>query len=440
MSDPAFPRLRCRVVPGVILAVFAIVASACSAVQIIEDAAAPSPPPTVLGTIEFPELDGEVIVGLVADLSGNNSDLEAPFAEQLTAAVKIQNEQGGILGDTVGLMVRDSRNDVDEAIDAVEDLIIRGANLIVVGCDAETVIPAASIATNKGVLVVSPCVTSEEFALDAGDLAFSFAATDRQQGWVMADHAIDVGAMTAITISDVADVTAFDQCMSFTDRFVFSGGAVTASIEYGDGGLPLADVGETVGQFVEPDLMVLCAPPADLRVLSKQLRADDAATPIMLGSEGDTLFWLQGQPDLSDVWFVSSSSLYGLRSAADTEYIRALSPAPSGSADLLVSASFVAFAKAAEATGALDGVVLADHLRSIGAKDFLITSAAFTSESGIGGNTFTPQGLAIVSVTNGFPSMVTVLDPSAAPAPPPPRVATTLVESAPSAADESSGG
>ena len=409
-----FPPAAARIplVAGLFV-VLTLLATACSAVQIIEEAAAP-PPVSVLARVEFPEIEGKVLVGLVADLSGDNSDVEESFADQLTAAVEIQNEQGGILGDSIGLLVRDSANDVDIAIDAVEDLILRGVSLLVVGCDAETVIPAASVANDKGIMVVSPCATSEEFSLDAGDLVFSFAASDRQQGIVMADHAVDLEATSAITIADVSDETAFDQCNSFTDRFAGSGGGVTASIEYGDGGLALGAVGETVGQFIAPDLIVLCAKPNDLRVLSKQLRAEGGQIPILLGSEGDTLFWLQGQPDLSGMWFVSSSSLYGLRSQAETEYIRALTPAPSGSADLLVSASFLAFVQAAEATGTLDGVSLADHVRSVGVSDYLVTSATFGR-----GNAFTPGGLAIVSVTNGFPAMLTVLDPSATPAPPP---------------------
>lgn len=406
---------------GAVAALLLLIASACSAVQIIEDAADPAPPATVLGTVEFPEIEGEVVVGLVADLSGDNSDLEGSFGEQLTSAIELRNADGGVLGDPVGLLVRDTANDVDEAIDAVEDLIRREVDVIIVGCELETVLPAASIANEMGVLVVSPCVSTDEFSAVAGELAFSFAATDLQQGIVMADHAIDIEATSAITVADIADPTAFDRCQAFTERFETSGGSISATIEYGADGLPLADVGATVGEFVTPGVVVLCANPADLRVITRQLR-ELGPVPIMLGSEGDTLFWLQGQPDLSDTWFVSSSSLYGLRSQVETDYIRSLSPAPSGSADLLVSASFLAFVGAAEATGSLDGADLAEHLSVVGASDYLITSASFGDE-----NAFTPQGLAIVAVANGFPSLLTVLDPAAPPAPAPPPVPTTLV-------------
>lgn len=424
MSESASSRPSRRAVPAGIVMVLCCVLSACSAVQIIEEAADPSPPASVLGAVEFPEIEGKVLIGLVADLSGDNAELESSFAEQLTSAIEIQNGKGGILGDPVGLLVRDSGNDVDIAIDAVEDLILRDVSLIVMGCNAETVIPAASIANAKGVLTVSPCVTDENFPVDAGDLVFSFAASDRQQGTVMADHAIDMGATQAITIADVADASAYDQCSAFTDRFVVSGGAITATIEYGDGGLPRSDVGETVNQFVEPDVIILCARPSELRVLTKQLRVDDQQVPLLLGSEGDTLFWLQGQPTLSELWFVSSSSLYGLRSKAETAYIRSLSPAPSGSADLLISTSLVSFAKAVEQTGSLEGLDLAAHLSEVGAVDFLITSAEFGR-----GNVFTPQGLAIVQVANGFPSLLTILDPNAAPAPPPTTVPSSTVPS-----------
>ena len=391
-----------------------------------------SPPASVLAKVEFPEIDGKVVVGAVFDLSNNRSADEAAFADQAVSAVTAVNASGGLLGDPLGLQVLDSANDVDIAIDAVETLIARNAKVILMGCEPETVIPAAALASEKGVVVLSPCITDERFGADTGPLAFSFAPTDRQQGIVLSDHAASLGFERVIVVASASDEGSFGRCSSFAERFAASGGAIAATIEYAEQGLSVAEVPAAVAQFVPPDALIVCAPAADLPEVLAGIRpspttaeepsSDTNATtgppiPVLMGSEGDTMFWMESQPSLTNAWIISSTSLFGSRSAAETEIIRALTPPPRGSADLLVTTALTSFVRAASIAGTAEGVEVAAVLRA-GIDDALLVAAGGFVPSPTGPDgamMFSPTGLGMVQVQNGFPSLITVRDPAASP-------------------------
>ncbi len=409
-------------IAAVRLLALVLVVAGCSVVGNDDEAGIGSdaPPASVLAEIEFPEIPGSVRVAMVVDLTTTARDTEADLVPYVIAAVNNLNGRGGLLGEPVGLEVVDGANDVDITLDAVEDQLRRGARLIIVGCEPETVIPAAELAVDQGVLVMSPCLSNSTFGTDAGDLAFALEAPDMAQGIVLADHAIDNEASTALTVSSLAGESSFEQCSSFSDRFQFSGGQITATVEYGLGGIGRAEVGSSVAQFEAPDVFVVCAPVNDLVAVVTQIREVDPDTPIFTGTEGDNLFWVEKIDGLSELTFVSWTGLYGPRTASENQILDDLDIAFRGGADI-ASISIIGLLEAvATETGSLEGVDLAAALSGRTLDELVLEDAIFSK-----GNIFTPRGLGLVKVTNGFPELSVVLDP-AAPAEPPPPPPTTL--------------
>lgn len=409
--------------PLVCVVALSLLVSSCALLP--ADDLADTPPSSVLAKVEFAAIEGEVGVGMVVDLSGDSKSVETPIVAMVAASVDSRNEEGGILGETIGLRVLDGGNDVDVTIDAVEALIDRDVEVIIMGCEPETVIPAAQLANERGVLVMSPCITADAFAIETGALSFSAAVPDRQQGYVLADRAVSVGARTAITIEDVIDESSHSRCASFSDRFARSGGTTTATIEFGESGVPLNRVGVTLDQFTPPEVAIICATQRDVAAVVRQVRSVGAETLILLGTEADSGFWNTG-PSLSGVEFVTATSLYGGRSQADDQLIGGYDPPVEASSQLLAVTLFDLFVESRIEAGEVAPDLIAGSVVDRSVDRLLLGSLTFDAD-----HSPVWSRLGIARLDDGLVSLVARHDPFSPPAPPPTTTAFVTTTEAP---------
>ncbi|MEE9414980.1 MAG: ABC transporter substrate-binding protein [Acidimicrobiales bacterium] len=401
-----------------------VLVSSCALLPSEEGAIAPAN--SVLAKVEFAEIEGEVRIGVVLDLSGEWQSVEAPMVAAVAARVKAHNGSGGVAGERLGLEVLDGQNDSDLTIDAVEALIGRGARVILMGCETETVIPAAQVANDRGVLVMTPCITADGFAAEVGDLGFSAGVPDSQQGIVLADRAIAVGAIGAITVSDVSDESTHARCRSFSERFSRSGGDTSATIEFGEGGVSLDRLAATLGQFIPPDVVVVCAAPQEVAAAVSEVRRVRPEGLILLGTEADTEFWTEGTP-FSGIEFITTSSLHGRQSAADGDFIAQLETPPTASVQMVAAALIDLFVDSSTALGTVDPPLIAESLPAMSTDRFLIATLSYDAD-----HLALWSRLGIVHLENGLPSLVDLYDPSNPPVPPPPTSAFVATTEAPS--------
>src|SRR5581483_4113544 len=85
-------------------------------------------------------------------------------------------------------------------------LIHAGAQIALVTCDVEYAAPATQEFLNKGILTVSPCVTTDQMGPQRfgakGKLAFTVGGTAQDEGSVEAEYAWSRGWHTAIVVKD----------------------------------------------------------------------------------------------------------------------------------------------------------------------------------------------------------------------------------------------
>ncbi len=103
-------------------------------------------------------------IGFVGGLSGTMSDLGISGRDSLQLAAEVINEQGGIDGRSVELVIRDDRNDPDEAKKAVRELIDEDVRVIIGHMTSTMTQKTVPIANEHQVLMISPTTSTPELS------------------------------------------------------------------------------------------------------------------------------------------------------------------------------------------------------------------------------------------------------------------------------------
>ena len=147
-------------------------------------------------------------------------------------AVAQLNNEGGVHGMPIQLIVRDDKDDTERSVALAEELIKEGVSAIV-GPDFSTYArPVGEVAQRHGIPMVTTYPTHPTVT-DAGDFIFMAAFIDDLQAEVMAAFAIqEIGARSAaiLTLKDLAYAEGLSQI--FADNFTAHGGEVVAHQYY----------------------------------------------------------------------------------------------------------------------------------------------------------------------------------------------------------------
>lgn len=178
-------------------------------------------------------IQGEVKVGVMQSLTGDLGAYGGPMSDAMKLAAKQVNDNGGILGKQLILLVEDDQTNNVAAVDAVNKLVKVDRVPVIVGATGSG--PSMSIidiTTNNGVLQISSSNTGTEFtSYNDNDLYFRTASSDVLQGAAMAKLAKDLGYKTVSTI-----VINNPYGVGFEDVFVKAfeadGGQVLETVRY----------------------------------------------------------------------------------------------------------------------------------------------------------------------------------------------------------------
>jgi branched-chain amino acid transport system substrate-binding protein len=110
------------------------------------------------------EKKSPVKIGFVSSLTGKQSDLGIPARNAVMLAVKEKNQQGGLLGRPIVLLVKDDRYDPETAVKVDRELIDSGVVAIighVTSSMSEAVLP---LINEKKMLMISPTTASSRLA------------------------------------------------------------------------------------------------------------------------------------------------------------------------------------------------------------------------------------------------------------------------------------
>lgn len=190
--------------------------------------------------------DREVIrIGLVAEISGGLPAIGASCRYAAELAVDEINNQGGLaMGGrkyTIELLVEDNAGDIETTKEVTGKLINKENVIAVIGPNASRfAIPAAEVAENAKVALISPWSTNPQTTLDGSgepkNYVFRAAFVDAFQGQVVARFARDyLQASSSAVLFDVDSDYNRGIAEFFRQSFEAAGGSVAAYETYSTG-------------------------------------------------------------------------------------------------------------------------------------------------------------------------------------------------------------
>jgi neutral amino acid transport system substrate-binding protein len=175
--------------------------------------------------------------------------------------VKEVNENGGVLGGRLKLVIMDTETSGEVAVTKAHELLDWYNVPVIIGtAGSETCKAIIGYTTSNGVLQISPSVTGVEFTTyPDNDLFFRTCPSDTLQGIAMARLAIQQGYKTASTLV-VWNPYGVGFERAFTKEFETLGGKVLESVKYDPDTTTFDSEVEKVAAM-NPDCVMLCAYP-----------------------------------------------------------------------------------------------------------------------------------------------------------------------------------
>jgi len=226
-------------------------------------------------------------IGFLGSLSGRVADMGMSARNGVQMAVEQCNEQGGIHGRRVTLIIEDDRQDAETAVHAVQELIEANVAAIVgplVSSMAAAVVPHLNEAQ---LLTVAPTVTTPNLS-GQDDYFFRVCIASREHAFRSARYQIESGDMRRVAVAYDGGNRTFSEnwLKNFKKPFIAGGGKILTVIEYKEkDGRSFSDIARAL-LAAEPDGILIIANPMDSGLLCQQIRQADASVKITLSNWG----------------------------------------------------------------------------------------------------------------------------------------------------------
>jgi branched-chain amino acid transport system substrate-binding protein len=142
----------------------------------------------------------EIRIAAVGPLTGQNIFTGEQIQQGAELAVANLNDNGGILGQRIELIVADDACDPDQAVAVAEMLVDEGVVFVAGHTCSHASIPASKIYEVAGILMISPASTNPMLTDEGGDNVFRVCGRDDQQGVVGGNYLADAWAGREIAI------------------------------------------------------------------------------------------------------------------------------------------------------------------------------------------------------------------------------------------------
>jgi len=129
----------------------------------------------------------EIRMGFAGPLSGPFAASGARSRLAVEMAVRDLNDQGGLLGRTVKLIVADDACGIDEAVTAAHDLVDAGVDFVVGHVCSHSSLMAAGIYDAANILMISPSSTHPRLTEEGRGNVFRLVGRDDHQGELAAN-------------------------------------------------------------------------------------------------------------------------------------------------------------------------------------------------------------------------------------------------------------
>ena len=276
-----------------------------------EETAAPAEEAPAEETAAAEATGDPLVLGIVQAGSGFMGPIDTPARNALLLEVEKVNAAGGVNGQPIQVEFIDTETKFERYAPAAEEVIGKGANVLIVTCDYDVSSPASLVAEGKNILNLAPCIGDPIYGPKGGlPNGFSIGAGTPGETTVMAEFAADQGWKTAVLLRDMSIKYTQNQCTIFDKRFTELGGKVLATYDYVQGD----SVKETVSKIAagkQPDVIVNCGYNPGGGQVAKEIRDGGVDVPIISGFGMDGDFWVPAIEGLKDYYVVTYASKNG---------------------------------------------------------------------------------------------------------------------------------
>jgi branched-chain amino acid transport system substrate-binding protein len=355
---------------------------------------------------------GDIVIGAAVAKSGFQAAYDAGLGA-IKLQIKDLNASGGIDGHQIKLIEADTRSDVQRGAAAAQELIDKGAQIMLVSCDLSLGSPAALVATDAGLLTFTLCAADPEWNPPAfKSLAFSTFGSLESEGAAGAQYLReDQGVEKPFLLVDTYVDYGINACAAYQGYIEHEGGTIAGKATFKN------DDPSISGQIAQirnsdADGLALCSyPPGGVAAL-KQLRAAGIDLPIW-GPQGfDGTYWIESVPTLSNFYFTTGGSIFGDDPRPEVnETVKDL--VDRGAQDTTAIAAYSAMQAietAIKSAGSLDGEVLAKELETFKDEPLLIGPTTYTDKLHVPNREWL-----VMEIQNGKQSFVTTVTPDYVP-------------------------
>ena len=173
----------------------------------------------------------EILIGANYELTGNIANFGKQAVNGINLAFKQVNEQGGVNGKKIKLIVADNKSEASEAAAAVTKLITTDKCKLVFGAvSSSNVLAAVPIAEANKIPLVTATATNPKVTVENGQVkpyTFRTCFIDPFQGKIMSEFATkSLNAKTAVVYADSSSDYSKGLAKIFAENFTKNGGTV----------------------------------------------------------------------------------------------------------------------------------------------------------------------------------------------------------------------
>lgn len=221
----------------------------------------------------------EFVIGHAAAITGELAPYDSPDGVQ--CRVDQLNDEGGILGASVEVLVQDSKSDPVVSTTVTQEMLDAGASVIMGTGTEDNLIPMAELTEPSDIPVISVGSTQPQFPLASPANGFLTAYGDNLQAAAIAEYAIEQGHQTAYLLLS-PDVGSYSLASPrwFGETFEELGGRIVGDDNYSAG---LSDYTPQVARIASleetPDVIFGAFLVPDAGVFARQLKQAGVDAP-----------------------------------------------------------------------------------------------------------------------------------------------------------------
>jgi branched-chain amino acid transport system substrate-binding protein len=325
-----------------------------------------------------------IIIGAAVAESGGFELYDGGQTAGMRFAIEKINAAGGIKGRKMELITADHKTDPAQIQAAAQDVLDRGADVVVTTVDYDFGAPAALAAKRANKVSISGA-GAPEFALRGlGPLHFNVYQGTPTESVTMAQLAYGSQNLRhPYLLEDTSIQYSKSLCAEFETAWnkVAGAGTIAGKDTFQNSDPSVASQISKIKAATATDFVVLCSYPPGGASAIRQLRTSGVSLPIYGGSGFDGTFWTDAVPDLSNFYHAAMVSSAGDDpTPAVNEFLSSVKFEGSASYALFGELVIETIAKGIERAGTADGPALAKAIETFKDEPLLVGPTTYSAD------------------------------------------------------------